>query len=259
MGLTNHDHSQPMPAHTTPLGGIVGAAQELGRRGFRVHPLKAKDQPYTRYSQTATSDPAEIARLFAPFPNALIAIATGNGLVVVDDDRRQGRDESLAPTLVATTPKGGWHHYYRCSTPVRNSASKVAPGIDIRGEGGYVVAPPSEGREWWWGIDEGAPMGVCVSPLPGVLLAACLRSAPSAGEFEPRTHVPAGERHDYLVRFAGWALANELADDLVSLREVVTSHAFKVCEPWPCSEHAAVGLHLSDICRWVIARESGQG
>lgn len=232
---------------------LVQEAQELGRRGFRVHPLKAKDQPYTKYSETATSDLSAIAVLWQMFPRALIGICTGQGLVVVDDDRGLDEpDESLPPTLTASTPSRGWHMYYSCATPVRNSASKVAPGIDIRGEGGYVVAPYGPGRAW---LDPHCP----IAPLPGVLLAACLRTEPSAGEFEPRTHVPAGERHDYLVRVAGWMLANEIADDLESLLAEVMAHASMVCEPWPANEIAGVWKHVRNICRWVIERESGRG
>jgi hypothetical protein len=234
--------------------GLAEEAQDLGLRGFRVHPLKAKDQPYTAYSRTATSDPDAIARLFAPFPDALIGICTGRGLVVVDDDRGLvGPDESLPLTLTATTPSRGYHHYYSCATLVRNSASKIAEGIDIRGEGGYVVAPPSEGREWLF------PEHVELAPLPSVLLAACLRSAPAASAFEPRSHVSAGERHDYLVRFAGWALANELAETGGDLVVLVLDHAFAVCDPWPRDEIPGVERHVREICRWVIARESGRG
>jgi hypothetical protein len=235
----------------------IQAAQDLGRRGFRVHPLKAKDQPYTPYSRTATSDPDAIAALFRPFPNALIAICTGQGLVVVDDDRGlPSPDPSMPMTLTARTRSRGWHYYFHCPTPLRNSVSKVAEGVDIRGEGGYVVAPPSDGYEWFeplkWGSRASLPS------LPGVLLAACLRHERAASEgFEPRAHVPAGERHDYLVRFAGWALANELADES-TLTDVVVEHATDVCDPWPRSEMAGVLTHIRSVCRWVIARESGR-
>jgi hypothetical protein len=236
--------------------GLLREAQQLGDRGFRVHPLKAKDQPYTKYSETASSDPTDIERLWRRFPDALIGICTGDGLVVVDDDRGLAFPDSSMPlTLVARTANRGFHHYFYCTTPVRNSASKIAPNIDVRGQGGYVVAPPSAGYEWfdvWQGSEHP------IANLPGVLLAACLRSEPKGGDFEPRSHVAAGERHDYLVRFAGWALANELADDLGVLHAITFEHAMDVCDPWPGPEQAGVYRHVGDICRWVIARESGE-
>lgn len=236
---------------------VIAAAQQLGRRGFRVHPLKAKDQPYTRYSQTATSDPDAIARLFAPFPHALIAIATGGGLVVVDDDRGMPEpDYSMPETLVARTANRGWHYYFQCSTPVRNSAGKIAEGVDVRGEGGYVVAPPSAG--YTWHHEPTDVVGSWIATLPGVLLAACLKQERSNAEFEPRTHVPAGARHDYLVRFAGWALANEAWEsEWPDLGTFVADHAMQVCEPWPKAELPGVLRHIAGICKWVIARESG--
>lgn len=237
---------------------LVHEAQELGRRGFKVHPLRAKDAPYTKYSQTATSDPDAIGVLWKLFPQALIGICTGQGLVVVDDDRRTGIDDDLEPacSMIATTPKGGHHYYFHCATPVRNSTSKLADGVDVRGEGGYVVAPPSEGRTWH--KRESDVVGHYLLPLPSVLLAACLRNEPRGGEFEPRSHVPAGERHDYLVRFAGWALANEL-DTEGPLDTFVLEHAMAVCEPWPKHELAGVARHIAGICRWVIEREQGRG
>lgn len=79
-----------------------------------------------------------------------------SGLIVVDVDEGPGKNgfASLATLedqagliskdLVVRTGSGGQHIYLKApSTVVRNSASKLAPFIDIRGEGGYVVAPPS--------------------------------------------------------------------------------------------------------------------
>jgi hypothetical protein len=232
------------------MTNIIAAAQQLGRLGFRVHPLKAKDQPYTKYSQTATSDLDKIANLFGSFKDPMIGIATGQGLVVIDDDRREGLDEELtrAAGRIATTPKWGVHYYFACTTPLRNSVGKLAAGVDVRGEGGYVVAPPTDGRVW---LAEAA-----LTPLPGLLVAACLRADTAArAAFEPRSQVPAGERHDYLVRFAGWALSAEMADDLDGLFAVTLSHAMQVCDPWPTAEIGRVKRHIFDVCCWVWNRE----
>ena len=56
------------------------------------------------------------------------------------------------------------------NTPVRNSASKIAPGIDVRGDGGYVLAPPSihpSGRAYAWSVDSAN----AIVPAPDWLLA----------------------------------------------------------------------------------------
>lgn len=232
------------------------AALQYAEAGWRVFPIKpdAKAPPLTRHgSKDATSDVFAVRRLWELTPAANIGLATGNGLAVIDVDPRSGgvRDSAWPETLTARTPSGGLHLYYGTEFEVRNSASALAPGVDVRGEGGYVVAPPSEGRAWH--KDSGGEL----TTLPGVLLAACMRSEPAAGTFEPRQHVPAGERHDYLVRAAGWMLANEIADDLESLLAEVMAHASQVCAPWPASEMARVWTHVRGICKWVIAREDG--
>ncbi|GGK09578.1 hypothetical protein GCM10010123_44330 [Pilimelia anulata] len=127
----------------------------------------------------ATVDPDRIAALFTAVPGGLLALATGAGagLVVADIDPRHGGrvDPTLMfPTAHAVTGSGGLHLYYRHpGVPVLNSQSRVAAGVDIRGEGGYVVAPPSihpdTGRPYRWvpgrGVDE----------MPPPLLDACTR------------------------------------------------------------------------------------
>jgi len=79
-------------------------------------------------------------------------IATGmrSGIVVVDVDVKDGVDgraavSHLPPTYTVRTPTGGYHYYYAYpGWRVRTSAGEFAPGVDIRGDGGYVVAPGSK-------------------------------------------------------------------------------------------------------------------
>lgn len=95
-------------------------------------------------------------------------ISTG-GPTVLDIDVKSGGIESLAHleaqhgplprTPTAATGGGGRHHYFRTNNNVPNSAGRVATGIDVRGDGGYVVAPPSIHRS-----------GVRYSWLPGLAL-----------------------------------------------------------------------------------------
>lgn len=92
-----------------------------------------------------------------PYRDANIGIATGpiSGIVVIDVDQKNGHDGKaslkalqaevgkLPPTRESRTPSGGKHLYLAYDGDVRNSASRVADGVDVRGDGGYVVAPPS--------------------------------------------------------------------------------------------------------------------
>lgn len=115
----------------------------------------------------ATTDLAKIARWWGMWPHANIGIATGavSGLVVVDIDPRNGAMDTLAKladegkTFARTgqvlTHSGGWHLYYQhpgYKVPCKTNA--LGPGIDIKGDGGYVVAPPSSGvcGEYVWQV-----------------------------------------------------------------------------------------------------------
>lgn len=106
----------------------------------------------------ATDDPTVIEEWWGRWPDANVGIATGSGLVVVDIDPRHGGTSvglELPETRRATTGGGGEHWYYWTGdgVPVPNSSGLIADGVDIRGDGGYVVAPPSvhaSGRPYGW-------------------------------------------------------------------------------------------------------------
>nr|WP_235947496.1 bifunctional DNA primase/polymerase [Candidatus Frankia alpina] len=96
----------------------------------------------------ATVDPDRITAMFAAVPDGLLAIRTGavSGLTVVDIDPRNGGEFDRAlmnPTTTVTTPGGGWHLYY--AHPGRSLPGKLhgREGVDIKTDGGLVVAPPS--------------------------------------------------------------------------------------------------------------------
>jgi len=111
--------------------------------------------------QYITTDPGEIRRDFARWPNANISIATGSesNIWVMEADTKEGhavdgiaslaalevKHGPLPPTLMAESPSGSLHCYFRWpqGREIRNTASGIAPGIDVRGEGGMVIAPPS--------------------------------------------------------------------------------------------------------------------
>jgi hypothetical protein len=110
--------------------------------------------------RNASTDQALITSWWTRWPNANVAIATGDGRFVVDLDseeaakKLQGRN--WPATLVARTGRG-WHLHYTTTQDVHNSAgSGDEHGIDVRGEGGYVLAPPSNhmvGRDYAWEND----------------------------------------------------------------------------------------------------------
>lgn len=140
-----------------------------------------------------------------------IGIATGkaSGIVVLDIDGPEGNEslaklieeqgEVLPPTLTATTGKG-LHFYFKIddAIPVRNSASKLGKGIDVRGNGGYVVAPPSNhvsGRKYTWVNAEREP-----AYCPGWLLDLMVEENKDENYYVPvrkPSYTMAGETHPY--------------------------------------------------------------
>lgn len=126
----------------------------------------AKHPRTRRGLHDATTDPARLIDWWHRWPSANVGLRTGcsSGLVVVDIDRHPGGLRSLAalerthgelpPT--ATVETGGGRHYWfaHLDGAVRNSAGRLGPGVDIRGDAGYVIAPPSchiTGRRYRWG------------------------------------------------------------------------------------------------------------
>lgn len=151
---------------------LFAAALWYARRGYPVFPLHSVDErgrcscgaecgragKHPRIPNGhggATTDEGRIRRWWSRWPDANIGIPTGerSGLLVLDIDAHgftslDGLEEEhgqLPETLTVKTGGGGMHVYlkYPPGSGIRNSAGRVGLGLDLRGEGGYVVAPPS--------------------------------------------------------------------------------------------------------------------
>jgi hypothetical protein len=144
------------------------AALQYAGRGWHVFPVppgtKAsyESQANTGTRWGATLDREAIWRYWTEHPSANVAAATGliSGIWVLDLDKHENdgiaslraleeKHGELPPTLTARTPSGGLHLFFRHPGPghkIKNSVSKIAPGIDIRGDGGMVLLPPSVGK-----------------------------------------------------------------------------------------------------------------
>lgn len=156
---------------------LLAAAVALGENGFRVFPIEvdAKRPAHEGWQAQATSDPVKIDGLWRDPFGAVIpynaGVATGGGVVVLDVDVKDGRGglDSLDDlksrlglddqTLTVRTPSGGLHLYFNSrGFAVGNSASRIGPGLDIRGEGGLVVGPGSTVGEGAYTIERDLPM-----------------------------------------------------------------------------------------------------
>lgn len=137
------------------ISAPLSAALELANTGTPCFPCLADKRPATpKGFKDATSDPTRLDELWRQYPGALVGIPTGeaSGVDVVDVDPRNGGNiwlndvqVQLPITRVVETRSGGWHLYFVHETGIRNSAGRIAPGVDVRGEGGYVIHWPAAG------------------------------------------------------------------------------------------------------------------
>ena len=148
---------------------LFKAALAYVRRSVPVFPCEpGAKRPLTRNGHwDATTDPRVIGRWWRRWSSANIGGPTGKkrGIVVLDVDVDDGGLESLAKLerAGALTPKtarsrtggGGIHVFFRYprGTEIRNSAGLLGPGLDVRGEGGYVVVPPSRTQSSYQWVD----------------------------------------------------------------------------------------------------------
>ncbi len=204
---------------TTGTGPLVGpvlqAALEWAAKGRRVFPLNPGEKtPAVRWQDDATTREDQLRAWFelAPPPYYGLGLPMGDGLAVIDVDVSRGGEINPAwpATLVAHTRSGGWHLYYRVDREVRNSVDRIASGVDVRGDGGYVVAPPTPGWKW-------ANPGHEIAEIPfHMLVPARLSGATWREDWRPfmpaEDGVPEGTRNDYLARFAGWLIKSGLTD-----------------------------------------------
>lgn len=140
-----------------PETSRLATARQLASDGYHVFPLRPNAKtPLTRHGfHDATTDPTQISEWWTRHPNANIGIACGaSGIIVADLDIKNGVDGpgnwstvvdgvDHRPAVRVSTPSGGTHLLWR-GTGVNSSNGEVAPGVDVKAEGGYIVAPGSE-------------------------------------------------------------------------------------------------------------------
>jgi Bifunctional DNA primase/polymerase, N-terminal len=234
----------------------VGAALELAAHGIPIFPARVihngqswKKLPlFDRWQEKATTDLAQIGRWWAEHPSAVPAIWCGHpdlGLVGVDVDRHDGGADGVealadmmnqygafAPHPITQTPGGGFHHIFRQPSGVElgNTTGDLPQGIDIRGKGGYIIAPGSvrpDGKEWKTaprspGLSE-AFQANSIPELPDWLVERILRSAGAPPRAQQSTYastrasddgaVAGHEVRSREINFARGAL-RRLADEL---------------------------------------------
>jgi hypothetical protein len=169
MGEVTIGKEQPSKQYHKPTrqqGETLKAALFFAEQKHRVFPCKesGKEPMLDNGLHGATTDEPQIRKWFKGAPLANLGIATSSALFVLDVDGEVGFDSlrkleadngKLPETWTVKTGNGGSHYYFttKAGVEIRNSASKLARGLDIRGEGGYVIAPPSihpNGNRYEW-------------------------------------------------------------------------------------------------------------
>jgi Bifunctional DNA primase/polymerase, N-terminal len=187
------------------MNTALDAALDFAARGLAVFPLNYPVQrdgtlgcscgrqdcenpakhPFWRFApnglKNATTDPAQVTEWWRRNPSLNIGLATGS-VIVIDVDPRHGGFETWAAlenhhdllplTWTVHTGGEGRHLYFAApdGVTIRNSVGRLGPGLDVRGVGGSIIAPPSRhisGRLYEW-LE--APDDAPLAPLPGWLI-----------------------------------------------------------------------------------------
>lgn len=170
------------PGGPKPWGASL--ADAAARLGLPVFPCGHNKRPITAHGFYDALTGADAIQLFQQPGAVMIGVPTGapSGLIGIDVDIKKGArgrewldaHRSMLPqTRTHRTESGGLHLLFEApaGVEIRNSASRIAPGIDVRGEGGYVIYPPSPG----YAVADETPPAV----MPAWLVLACLKPDPA--------------------------------------------------------------------------------
>ncbi len=252
----------------------LGAALGYARRGWSPIPIEARGKrplvPWLEFQQRVASA-EEIEGWYRRWPRANVGIVTGrvSGIVVIDVDPGHGGAESLervqdeygpvAHTVEAATGGGGRHLYFAQPATTLHNRVGMLPGIDLRADGGCVVAPPSRhpsGRRYTW-VKGCSPDDIALAPFP-----------PWAAPASPATHrghsvahwreliregVAEGARNDTLASLSGHLLWHGV-DPEVALELLLAWNRARCRPPLPDEEVTQV---VRSITRLHAREQSG--
>jgi len=263
--------------------------------GFSVIPIKPdfdpveqkfSKKPYTNWKAYQRTLPTEdeIRSWWAKWPNAMIGIVTGEitNIYAIDCDTEDAYqkiqefapDSFLTPTV--TTPRGGKHLWVKCSNgKCITTASGVMPSVDTRGEGGYIIAPPSKnehGQVYQWldglSLNDLEPADIPVSILNNINIS-LYRDVTKSGEHSvtgvtKRYIWDAGTRDDNLYYVAQCLKDCGAEYDYISqvLRAVILSWG-EVNEKWVAEKIQSAVNHLArkernwqeDVDRYILVTD----
>jgi hypothetical protein len=174
-------------------------------------------------SKDATTDPQVIRDWFRRWPGANVGVATGGQLVVLDVDGETGHrsldalDPPLPPNAPCVVTGNGRHYYFHSEEPVPSSVGRLGPGLDVRGVGAHVCAPPSahlSGTPYRW--ERTGPLPEWPGAWTRRLLDSRTNSTPERGGGQGArlpVELHEGERNSRLHRFGSLLRRDGLSAD----------------------------------------------
>lgn len=248
-----------MARHDDAPTEMVTAARRYQSLGWSVIPLRRGDKKpaiaWESFQDRIAAEP-EMTAWFARWPEANLGIVTGavSGLVVLDIDAAhdglqglaeiEARHGRLPDTISAETGGGGRHLYFRHPGGIIHNRVGIASGVDLRGDGGYVVAPPSlhpSGRRYAW-IAGRAPGQIVLAAAPHWLMEPG-RDEGRAGHPIAywrsliRNGVGEGERNNSIAALAGRLLWHDVDPEIVT--DLLLCWNLERCRP-PLSDEEVI-------------------
>lgn len=257
--MAKADHRDVSPARQAALDFLT--------RRWSVLPVVPREKrPLVKWEALQHAPPTaeQVTHWFERWPEANVGIVTGeiSNLVVLDIDPKHGGDDSLArlerqhgplPATVEAISGGGGRHLYFAhpGAETRNRAG-LAQGIDLRGDGGYIVAPPSihpTGNPYIWRKGH-SPDEMTLAPLPHWLMMSLggPRVGRSLADWRrlAREGVPEGERNSTVASFAGHLLWHGVDAD-VALELLLSWNRMRCRPPLDDAEVAQVVASITRL------------
>ncbi len=245
---------------------LSNSALDYRKRGLSVIPLRPKSKEalhaWKAYQKKKATE-AQIKSWWKESPRANVGIVTGkvSGIIVIDCDSDQASERfekdypEAAKTLQSRTGKGT-HFYFKWATGIRNNAGTVlGGGIDVRSDGGYVIAPPSihpNGKAYRW-LNQKS-----IKPLPRTLkevltISTKKQSQPQTTNSSTQKQViKEGERNSSLTSIAG-AMQRQGVNTETILATLLSENTLR-CVP-PLSE-TEVERIVESVSRYPVPAKS---
>jgi len=257
---------------------VPAAAISYAASGWSVIPVEARGKrpllPWLEFQQRIAST-SEITSWFRKWPDANVGIVTGyiSRIVVVDVDPQHGGTQSLEQmqrlqgllprTLEVHSGSGGRHLYFAYPSIRLHNRVGIRPGIDLRSDGGYVVAPPSihpSGERYQW-LPGQAPQDLSPEPLPEWFLEATRASGQAGHSLKHwrrivREGVPEGQRNSVLASFTGHLLWHGVDPEIV-LDLMLTWNQARCRPPLPDDEVSRVVQSIARLHATRGGEDSG--